>query len=81
MKAPGNPRAFIVLPNSTFAGSFIITQRRKEAEFQSFVKLRNSVVASSLREQPASHRLEHAEDKRSSCTKGLRFNTQGQAKT
>ena len=38
-----------------------ITQRRRGAEFQYFMKLLDSVVASPLRERPASHRPKRAE--------------------
>ena len=53
---------------------------RKGAKFQYIGKLRVTVIASTLRLRAASHRPELAEDKRSSCAKGLRFNMQEQAK-
>ena len=53
---------------------------RKGAKFQYIGKLRVTVIASTLRLRAALHRPELTEDKRSTCAKGLRINTRGQAK-
>ncbi|MDE6560623.1 MAG: TonB-dependent receptor family protein [Muribaculaceae bacterium] len=53
---------------------------RKGTEFQYIGKLRIAVIASTLRLRAVSHRPALAENKRSSCAKGLLINTREQEK-